>query len=114
MFPCGRTLSTHGDIAYECSWTVSRNALQTHTSHCPYTALEGFFRIPDARAAVPKTESVRLRAMLDAAEGTHRNAARDSAIFAFHFLAVRCRRAIRSDMGGMPRRRGGAGHRIGQ
>ena len=65
MFPCDRTLSTHGDIAYDCSWTVSRNALQTHTSHCPYTALKGFFRIPDARAAVLKTESVRLRAMLD-------------------------------------------------
>ena len=56
--------------AHGCSWTGPRNALQdTHNPHCPYTALEGFFRISDARAATLETENVRLRARLDAAEG---------------------------------------------
>ncbi|KAF8259428.1 hypothetical protein EI94DRAFT_1751624 [Lactarius quietus] len=56
--------------AHGCSWTGPRSTLQdTHTPQCPYAALEGFFRISDARAAALETENVRLRARLDAAEG---------------------------------------------
>ena len=40
----------------------------TLSSRCPYTALEDFFRISDARSAAVETENVRLRARLDAAE----------------------------------------------
>lgn len=56
--------------AHGCSWTGPRSVLKgTHTPHCPYAALQGFFRISDARAAALETENVRLRARLDAAEG---------------------------------------------
>ena len=56
--------------AHGCSWTGSRSALQdTHTPHCPYAALQGFFRISDARTAALETENVLLRARLDAADG---------------------------------------------
>ncbi|KAH9170149.1 hypothetical protein EDB89DRAFT_2072272 [Lactarius sanguifluus] len=56
--------------AHGCSWTGPRSELQsTHTPHCPYAALQGFFRISDARAAALETENVLLRARLDAAEG---------------------------------------------
>ena len=57
------------DTAHHCNWTAPRNVLQTSTPHFPYTTLEGFFHISDARAAVLKRENVRLRARLDAAEG---------------------------------------------
>ncbi|KAI9453154.1 hypothetical protein BJY52DRAFT_1205548 [Lactarius psammicola] len=56
--------------AHGCSWTGPRSALQdTHTPHCPYAALQGFFRISDARSAALESENVLLRARLDAAEG---------------------------------------------
>lgn len=68
MCPAAIVPCTHA--AHGCSWTGTRSALQdTHTSHCPYAALEGFFRISDARATALETENDRLRARLDAAEG---------------------------------------------
>ena len=67
---CPATIVPCEHAAHGCSWTGPRSALQdTHTPHCPYTALQGFFRISDSRAAALETENVRLRARLDAAEG---------------------------------------------
>ncbi|KAH9060366.1 hypothetical protein EDB83DRAFT_2520367 [Lactarius deliciosus] len=41
-----------------CSWTGPRSELQsTHIPHCPYAALQGFFRISDARAAALESEN---------------------------------------------------------
>ena len=42
---------------------------ETHITHCPYVALQGFFRISDTRTTELETENARLRARLDAAEG---------------------------------------------
>ncbi|KAI0260879.1 hypothetical protein BC834DRAFT_973156 [Gloeopeniophorella convolvens] len=56
--------------AHGCAWTGPRAALaDTHTPHCPYAALAGFFRLADSRAAQRDAENARLRARLDAAEG---------------------------------------------
>ncbi|KAI9510117.1 hypothetical protein F5148DRAFT_1182546, partial [Russula earlei] len=63
IVPCEH--ASHG-----CGWTGARCALkETHIGNCPYVALQGFFRISDARAAALETENARLRARLDSAEG---------------------------------------------
>lgn len=64
------TLPTQRDTAHDCSWTASRNTLQTRTPHCRYTTLKGCFCMSDARVAVLNTVNVYLHAKLDAAEGT--------------------------------------------
>ena len=57
--------------SHGCGWTGERLALrETHARDCPYIALQGFFRISDARAAALETENARLRARLDSADGT--------------------------------------------
>jgi hypothetical protein len=56
--------------SYGCSWTGARHALtEAHLTQCPYTGLQGFFRISDSRTTELQTENSRLRARLDAAEG---------------------------------------------
>jgi len=56
--------------SHGCGWTGVRLALmETHTRTCPYVALQGFFRISDAKVAALETENARLRTRLHSAEG---------------------------------------------
>jgi hypothetical protein len=56
--------------SHGCGWTGERLALkEKHARECPYIAMQGFFRLSDARATALETENARLRARLDSAEG---------------------------------------------
>jgi hypothetical protein len=67
---CPAAIVACEQASYGCDWTGVRIALrETHLRNCPYVALQGFFRISDARATTLETENARLRARLDTVEG---------------------------------------------
>jgi hypothetical protein len=67
---CPATIVVCEQASYGCDWTGVRLALrETHLRNCPYVALQGFFRISDAKATALEAENARLRARLDSVEG---------------------------------------------
>ena len=75
IVPCQHTVTPRMIVAGQ----PPANALPSHAPHFPYTKLEGFFHISDARAAVLKTENVCLHAKTTSRCGGH-DATRDTVI----------------------------------
>ncbi|KAH9963737.1 hypothetical protein BC827DRAFT_85738 [Russula dissimulans] len=67
---CPAAIVACQQASHGCDWTGVRLALkETHARTCPYVAIQGFFRISDAKVAALETENARLRARLHSAEG---------------------------------------------